>query len=100
MDEKVMDQIENSESYKKLVKERSRFSWRLAGVMLFVYYLFILTIAFAPQTLGKSLGGVMTVGIPVGIFIILFAFLLTGIYTWRANSEFDSLTEQIKEELS
>jgi uncharacterized membrane protein (DUF485 family) len=100
MDEKVMDEIENSENYKKLVKERSRFAWKLAGVMLFVYYAFILTIAFSPKTLGASLGGVMTVGIPVGIFIILFAFLLTGVYTWRANSEFDSLTEKIKEELS
>ncbi len=34
MDEKVMDQIENSESYKKLVKERSRFAWKLAGAMI------------------------------------------------------------------
>ena len=38
-----------------------------------------------------------TVGIPVGIAIIVFAFGLTGIYVKRANSEFDDLTTKIKE---
>jgi len=39
----------------------------------------------------------MTVGIPVGLFVIVSAFVLTGIYVYRANSEFDPITLQIKE---
>jgi len=100
MDKELVKKIQNSASYQELVTKRSRLGWRLAAVMLIVYYAFILTIAFSPETLGQSLGGVMTVGIPVGIFIIVFAFVLTGIYTQKANTEFDTLVNRIKEELS
>jgi uncharacterized membrane protein (DUF485 family) len=56
--------------------------------------------AFAPKVLGTPIGGgVMTVGIPVGLFVIVSAFVLTGIYVHRANSEFDSMTRQIKEKV-
>jgi uncharacterized membrane protein (DUF485 family) len=45
-------------------------------------------LAFSPSTLGQSLsGGVTTVGIPVGIAIIVFAFTITGVYVKRANGE-------------
>ena len=43
-------------------------------------------------------GGVTTVGIPLGLFVIISAFVLTGIYVRRANSEFDALIRQIIEE--
>jgi uncharacterized membrane protein (DUF485 family) len=35
-------------------------------------------------------------GIPVGIGIIFLAFILTGIYVFVANREFDKLSAQIK----
>jgi len=55
-------------------------------------------IAFAPAVLGLRIGnGVTTVGIPVGLLVIISAFVLTGIYVRRANSEFDALTRQIIE---
>lgn len=64
-----------------------------------VYFAFILTIAFNPSLLGTPLaeGSVTTVGIPVGIAVIIFAFVLTGIYTNRANGEFDDLANKIKD---
>jgi len=31
--------------------------------------------------------------------VIVSAFILTGIYVFRANSEFDRLTSEIKEEV-
>jgi uncharacterized membrane protein (DUF485 family) len=69
--------------------------------MLVIYYGFILVIAFAPKVLGTPLsaGSVITVGIPVGLGVIVSAFVLTGIYVARANSQFDRLTREIKEEL-
>ena len=99
MNEQLIEKIENNPSYQKLLKRRSAFAWKLAIVMLLVYYTFIMIIAFAPEILGQSLGGVMTLGIPVGVAIILFSFLLTGIYTKRANGEFDDLTNQLKEDV-
>jgi hypothetical protein len=43
-------------------------------------------------------GMTMTVGIPVGILIILSAFVLTGLYVRKANGEFDQLNREIVEE--
>ena len=39
-----------------------------------------------------------TVGMPIGVGVILSAVLLTGIYVWRANGEFDRLTREIVED--
>ena len=98
MDQATIEKIRNNPKYQKLVKERSSFAWKLTITMLVVYYAFILIIAFSPATLGASMGGVTTVGIPVGIAIIVFSFAITGVYVKRANGEFDQLTQEIKEE--
>jgi uncharacterized membrane protein (DUF485 family) len=84
--------------FRELVDKRTRFAWALSAAMLVIYFGFILVIAFAPKVLGTPIGGgVMTVGIPVGLLVIVSAFVLTGIYVYRANSEFDPITLQIKE---
>ena len=98
MDQATIEKIKNNPKYQKLVKERSSFAWKLTITMLVVYYAFILIIAFSPATLGASMGGITTVGIPVGIAIIVFSFAITGVYVKRANGEFDQLTQEIKEE--
>lgn len=91
--------IKNDPRFAELVRKRSRFAWTLSAIMLAIYYGFILVIAFAPEVLGTRLGPntVTTVGIPVGILIIVSAIVLTGIYARRANSEFDALNHQIIE---
>ena len=99
MDKNLIEKIKNNPSYQELVTKRSSFALKMTIGMLVVYYAFILTIAFSPETLGISMGGVMTVGIPIGILIIVFSFIMAGIYTARANSEFDSLTNKLKDDL-
>lgn len=98
MKKEQVEAIKNDPNFQELVSKRSTFAWTLTIAMLVVYFAFILTIAFNPSALGTPLSSdsVMTVGIPVGIIIIVFAFILTGIYVRRANSEFDVLTEKIK----
>ncbi len=77
---------------------RSRYSWTLAVIMLIVYYGYILLIAFNKDLLAKRLGdGVMTWGIPIGLFVIVFTVVITGIYVRRANGQFDDLTADIRE---
>lgn len=100
MDKALVEKIQSNPSYQKLVSTRSSFAWKLTITILVVYYAFILLIAFSPETLGASLsGGMATVGIPVGIGIIVFAFALTGIYVKRANSEFDDLLNDVKQDI-
>lgn len=102
MNNEQVQAIKNNPKYIKLVSTRSKFAWTLTIIMLVVYYAFILLIAFSPETLGAKVSpdSMMTVGIPVGIAIIVFAFILTGIYTRRANSEFDGLLADLKDDLN
>jgi uncharacterized membrane protein (DUF485 family) len=92
----AIDKIKLDPQFQELVRKRTRFAWLLTTTMLIVYFGFIGTIAFNKQLLATPIGsGVITVGIPVGLFVILSAFILTGVYVRRANSEFDALTKQI-----
>ena len=85
--------------FQELVHKRSRYSWTMAILMMAIYYVFILFIAFNPTALGARLGAgtVVSVGILTGFLVILVAFVLTALYVRRANREFDVLTAQIKE---
>jgi len=100
MTKETVKQIKNNPKYQELVSKRSAFAWKLTAVMLVIYYSFIMIIAFEPSLLGVKLGGsVITLGIPLGIFIILISFVLTGIYVRRANSEFDKLSQEVRDSI-
>lgn len=98
MKQEMVDRIKNDPDFLQLTRVRSKFAWTLTIVMLVIYFGFVLVIAFDPSLLGTPLseGSVTTVGIPVGVGVILSAFILTGIYVRRANTEFDELTAKIK----
>jgi uncharacterized membrane protein (DUF485 family) len=56
-------------------------------------------IAFNKELLARRIGdSVITWGIPIGLFVIVFTIVITGIYVWRANREFDDLTAEIRRE--
>lgn len=99
MNKELVEKIKANPDYQELVSKRNGFAVKLSIAMLVVYFTFILTIAFNPSVLGTPLSAdsVTTVGIPVGIAIIIFAFILTGIYTVRANGEFDNLANKVKQ---
>jgi len=98
MKKELVEKIKANPDYQELVAKRTGFSIKLSVAMLVVYFTFILTIAFNPSVLGTpmSADSVTTIGIPIGIAIIVFAFVLTGIYTSRANGEFDDLANKVK----
>ena len=100
MNEETLKKIQSNPKYLELVHKKTSLGWTLAIAMLAIYYGYILILAFDPSLLGRPLyaGATMTVGIPVGVCIILSAFVLTGVYVRRANREFDPLTRQIVEE--
>jgi uncharacterized membrane protein (DUF485 family) len=87
--------IRNHPKFKQLVEQRGSFALKLSLVMLAIYYGFILVVAFAPSVLGIPVFGVITLGIPLGILIIVAAFALTGVYVAKANTEFDDLNKEI-----
>jgi len=99
--EAVWQQVENNPRCHELVHKRQAFALLLSVIMLVLYIGFILLIAFAPAWLGTPLhaGTNVTRGIPIGVGLIVMSFVLTGVYVWRANGEFDRLTKQILSEV-
>jgi uncharacterized membrane protein (DUF485 family) len=96
MDAALASKIAGHPKYQELKSKRSSFGWWLTAAMMIVYYGFILLVAFNKPFLASRLGeGVMTMGIPVGLGVILFTIIITAIYVRRANSEFDALAEEL-----
>ena len=96
MDDDLTQRILRDPRYQELKAKRSRFGWWLTLAMMLVYYGFILLVAFDKPFLATKLGaGVTTVGMPLGLAVIVFTILITGLYVRRANGEYDALTEQI-----
>lgn len=99
MDQTTVDKIQQSESFQTLVKHRSSLALKLTVVMLVIYFGFIALIAFDPTFFQMIvIGSNITIGVPMGVGIILAAFVLTGIYVRKANSDFDALSDKIKAE--
>ena len=97
--ERMVARIEANPKYQELKRKRNSFGWTLTILMLVVYYGFIGLIAFDKAFLAQPMGsGVTTIGIPIGMAVIVFSIVITGLYVRRANSEFDALTREIIEE--
>lgn len=95
----ALGRISETETYRQLVRERSRLAWTLTAIMLVVFFGYILLIAFDRSFLAQPIGsGTTTLGIPLGIGVILTGIALTWIYVARANQRFDALTRQLVEE--
>jgi uncharacterized membrane protein (DUF485 family) len=95
----VTDRIRANPKYQELRRKRNSFGWALTLAMMVVYYGYIALIAFNKPFLSQPLGaGVTTIGVPIGMGVIVFTILITGLYVRRANSEYDALTRAILEE--
>jgi uncharacterized membrane protein (DUF485 family) len=87
--------------FKELIRRRSGFAWTLSAIMLVIYFGFVLLVAFAKGFLAIKIGGgVTSLGIVLGLAVIISAFVLTGIYVHRANARFDDLTRDLTRELT
>jgi len=57
-------------------------------------------VAFDKPLLAQKVGGGTTsLGIVLGLGVIITAFLLTAVYVVRANGRYDDLTDQVKREM-
>ena len=95
MDVATLKRIQSDPHYQKLVSKRKSFGWTLAIITLIIYYGFIAIVAFAPGVISIKVAGDITLGIFIGLAIILASIVLTGVYVMRANGEYDDLTYAI-----
>jgi len=101
MSDPVVNKIQSHPKYLELKAKRNSFGWFLTLLMMVVYYGYIALIAFNKPFLAQPIGtGVTSLGVPIGMGVIVFTILITGIYVRRANSEFDELTADILKDVS
>ena len=99
MSDQNINAIRSNPTFQELRRSCNRFGWTLTLLTLVVYYGFISLIAFNKPFLAKPIGGgVTTMGIPIGIGVIVFTVLIVGFYVRRANGEFDALTARLLRE--
>ncbi len=91
IDDHALERLADDPRYRRLVRRRGRLGVALTGIMLVAYLGYVLLVAFDKPLLARSLaGGATSVGIPIGLGVILLAIALTGFYVYRANREFDA----------
>ena len=101
MNDDLATKIASHPKYQELRARRTPLGVVLSILMLVVYYGYIGLIAFDKPFLAKPIGaGVTSLGIPIGMGVIIFTIVITGIYVRRANSEFDALTTEILKDAS
>ena len=93
----VAARVEANPKYHQLVNKRSAYSVFMTLCIIVVYFGYILLIAFADDLLAIKMGAGMTtsIGIPMGLGVIVITIILTNIYVRRANTEFDQLNSEI-----
>ena len=101
MSDPMVRKIQSHPKYLELRTKRNRLGIFLTALMLIVYYGYIALIAFDKKFLAQPIGtGVTTLGIPIGMGVIIFTIVITAIYVRRANGEFDTLTKEILKDAS
>jgi uncharacterized membrane protein (DUF485 family) len=96
----IYQRIRVNPKFRALEVQRSRLAWLLSAIVLAAYYGLMIVVAFWPSALHAplSVGGVVTIGVPIAAAVIVLSWLLTGLYVYRANTTFDELNEQILSE--
>ncbi|MHC5936556.1 DUF485 domain-containing protein [Nostoc sp.] len=80
---------DRTKALQALAAERWRVSLILSGAMMFIYFGFILLIAFNKPLLGSLVIPGLSLGILLGALVIVSAWVLIFIYVRWANSSYD-----------
>jgi uncharacterized membrane protein (DUF485 family) len=91
-----IETIRQLPEYAALTRARKKIMWPLSLATIIIYVALILTIAFHPTTLGQPIGdGVTSIGMVLGLGVILLCLVITGIYVYYANRVLEPLTQAI-----
>ena len=92
----VIARVTANPKFLQFVAMRNRYSIIMTIVSAAAYYGFILLVAFVKELLAKKIGaGVTSLGVPLGVAVIVFTIILTWIYVRRANGEFDETNARL-----
>jgi len=82
----------------RVIKTRNTIAYTLTALILICYFAFVALLAYNPALLAQQTGNA-TLGIPLGIGVIIIACILTGIYVFWANKHYDNQLAQLRARL-
>ncbi len=91
--------VVRSPEFRALASRRALVSVSLTAVLFATYYGYVVLIAADGRVLARTIGGVTTLAIPVGIGVIVVAWVLTAIYVGWANRAYEPRVEKLKKRL-
>lgn len=83
----------------RVAGKRWRIALVLTGVMVAAYFGFILLVAYDKAALGALLVPGLSVGMALGVGVILVAWIVTSVYVHWANTSYDAELSQVRREL-
>lgn len=88
----------DSREFRHLVRRRWRVSMILTGLLFVLYDGYIVLIAVNRPFLAQRIGGgVTTIGIPLGMAVIVGSWVLTAAYIVWANRHYDPEVSRLRE---
>ena len=93
----TLDRVTANPKFLEFVAMRNNYSILMTIISAAAYYGFILLVAFNGPWLGTKIGEgyTMSIGVPMGVGVIVFTIILTWIFVRRANTAFDETNEAL-----
>jgi uncharacterized membrane protein (DUF485 family) len=88
-----------SKDFRHLVTRRWRVALLLTSALFVVYYGFILLVATQRGLLATRVGEVTTLGIVLGVAVLVLAWVLTATYVVWANRNYDPEVQRLRDRL-
>jgi uncharacterized membrane protein (DUF485 family) len=87
----------DAHSIESLARARGRVAALLTTAMMFLYFGFIALIAFNKPLLGSRITTGLTLGILLGVLVIVGSWLLTWVYVRWANRHYDAAVDRMNQ---
>ena len=90
----------NDPSFKRLKKGKWVMTVILGSIVMVLYYGFILMMAYNKPFFANKVTENITVGIPLGVFVLAATIGVTAVYVLWANNIYDNLVSKVREKIT
>jgi uncharacterized membrane protein (DUF485 family) len=88
-----------SPEFRRMVSRRWQISIALTIALFVIYYGYIILVAVNKPFMARKIGDVTTIGIPLGVAVIVLSWILTALYVIWANNVYDKEVKRLREQL-
>lgn len=101
MEQETAKKILGHPEFQKMARKKSALGWGFSALVFVMYVAYIGIIGISPESFAipVSENSITTWGIYIGLFVIVFSFVVTGLYVRKANGEFDRMTRKVIEDV-